>query len=57
MGLCFTGKVTPLDLVTTVKGYSIQTGINKRTVQRMIERGDLTAKNVHGVWLILLPSK
>lgn len=43
-----------LDSVTTVKGYSIITGISIRTVQRMCESGKLTAKNVHGVWLILL---
>lgn len=46
-----------LDQVTTVKGYSLLTGIHIRTVQRMCERGDLMAKNVHGVWIILLPSK
>ena len=47
-------KITPLDYVTTVKGYSLQTGIHVRTVQRMCEDGRLKAKNVHGVWLILL---
>ena len=47
-------KITPLDYVTTVKGYSLQSGIHVRTVQRMCEDGRLKAKNVHGVWLILL---
>ncbi|GAV11323.1 tRNA-dihydrouridine synthase [Paenibacillus sp. NAIST15-1] len=45
-------KVTPLDCVTTVKGYAIENDINIRTVQRMCEDGRLKAKNVHGVWLI-----
>lgn len=53
MGFCFVGKVTPLDYVTTVKGYSEKTGIKIRTVQRMCEDGRLKAKNEYGVWLIL----
>ncbi|MNB95556.1 hypothetical protein D3C75_427330 [compost metagenome] len=41
-----------LEEVTTVKGYSLETGIGIRTVQRMCEDGRLKAKNVFGVWLI-----
>lgn len=46
------GKVTPLDCVTTVKGYAEMKGMNVRTVQRMCEDGRLRSKCVHGVWLI-----
>ncbi|WP_025686005.1 hypothetical protein [Paenibacillus maysiensis] len=45
-------KLTPLDCVTTVKGYAERTGKNIRTVQRMCEDGRLKAKFEHGVWLI-----
>jgi hypothetical protein len=43
---------SPLDHVTTVKGYSEKTGIGIRTVQRMCESGKLKAKNENGIWLI-----
>jgi hypothetical protein len=48
--------VSPLDRVTTVKGYAIDHGLHIRTVQRMCESGKLKAKNVHGVWLIEIPA-
>lgn len=52
-----------LDQVTTVRGYAEYLGLDHndrsviRRIQRMIERGDLTAKNVHGVWLIQIPKE
>lgn len=49
--------MNPLDQITTVKGYALLTGLHIRKVQRMCEKGELTAKYVHGIWLILLPSK
>lgn len=45
-----------LDQVTTIKGYHELTSINIRKINRMCQSGELTAKNVHGVWIILLPS-
>ncbi|MNI63902.1 hypothetical protein D3C73_1193120 [compost metagenome] len=49
-----------LDQVTTVRGYAEHTGLDcsdrsvLRKIQRKCESGKLTAKLVHGVWLILL---
>ncbi|GAF10866.1 hypothetical protein JCM16418_5094 [Paenibacillus pini JCM 16418] len=54
MGFLIIGKVTPLDCVTTVKGYALKTGKGIRTVQRMCESGKLKAKYEHGVWIIEL---
>ena len=49
--------MNPLDKVTTVKGYHLMTGIPIRTINYKIKTGELEAKNVHGVWLILIPKQ